>query len=102
MATQLKILLMHSIADAVVQAGRIKSADRQTINEEVNELRKELVLKDEDFEYLAYLVRRKLNAASKLVASTRPQQAKTKRTEIEWRVLPGVVIPPWGANMPGD
>jgi hypothetical protein len=102
MATQLKILLMHSIADAVVQAGRIKSADRQTINEEVNELRKELVLKDEDFEYLAYLVRRKLNAASKPVASTRPQQAKTKRTEIEWRVLPGVVIPPWGANMPGD
>ena len=102
MATQLKILLMHSIADAVVQAGRIKSADRQTINEEVNELRKELVLKDEDFEYLAYLVRRKLNAASKPVASTRPQQAKTKRTEIEWRVLPGVVIPPWGANMAGD
>jgi hypothetical protein len=102
MATELKILLMHSIADAVVQTGRIKSADKQTINEEVNKLRKELVLKDDDFEYLAYLVQRKLNAASKPVASTRPRKARTQRPEIEWRVLPGGVIPTWGANMAGD
>ena len=93
MATQLKILLMHSIADAVVQTGRIKSADRQTINEEVSELRKELVLKDDDFEYLAYLVQRKLNAASKPVTSTRPRKARTQRTEIQWRLLPGGLIP---------
>jgi hypothetical protein len=102
MATQLKILLLHSIADAVVQTGRIKSADRQTINEEVSELRKELVLKDDDFEYLAYLVQRKLNAASKPVASTRPRKARTQRTEIEWRLLPGGLIPTWGANEAGD
>ena len=93
MATQLKILLLHSIADAVVQTGRIKSADRQTINEEVSELRKELVLKDDDFEYLAYLVQRKLDAASKPMASTRPRKARTQRTEIEWRLLPGGLIP---------
>lgn len=102
MATQLKILLMHSIADAVVQTGRIISADRQTINEEVNKLRKELVLKDDDFEYLAYLVQRKLNAASKPVASSRPRKARTQRTEIEWRLLPGGLIPTWGANKAGD
>jgi hypothetical protein len=72
MAIPLKKLLMRSFADALVTEGRIKGATNEAINAEVRKIQTELDLKDGDFVYLAYLVRRKLNAASKPVASTRP------------------------------
>jgi hypothetical protein len=70
---KLKRLLLQSFADTLVREGRIKDGNRQTIIEDVNGLRQELVLVDDDFAYLAYLVQRKLNGASKPVASTRPR-----------------------------
>jgi len=74
MAIPLKKLLIQSFADALVTEGRIKGATEEAVNEEVNKIRTDLVLEDDDFEYLAFLVRRKLNTASKPVRSTRPRR----------------------------
>ena len=71
MAVALKKLLMQSFADALITEGRIKGVTKEAIGAEVKKIQTELVLKDDDFAYLAYLVQRKLNSPSKPVASTR-------------------------------
>jgi hypothetical protein len=73
MAITLKKLLIQSFADALIREGRIKGATKEAIKADVQKIRTKLVLKNDDFDYLAYLVQRKLNTAARPVASTRPR-----------------------------